>query len=265
MRQNTAPAVIPWMRSTSSRSEVFFSQMPPRRWRDGGAIGTMQTGATDRMTGNADGAAKEPIAADEATSVPDVAWTAALRSDDEGRASIAFTEIYTCYRQRMIRYGYRTCRLMTHEAADAAADVFARFWERRRALRIADTVERYLLRAMANGARDHRRAINRRESRERHAFVERELAAEDDRASADQDDLITQVASILHTLPRRQQLVIQMRVLHNCSVRATAAEMRVSANTVRADLRRAIERFHSGLHCEKTASIPTWSPNEVQN
>jgi RNA polymerase sigma factor (sigma-70 family) len=187
-------------------------------------------------------------AGSDGISLSDTRWKAALRGDDETTASVAFTEIYNRHRQRMIQYGQRTCRLQADEAADVSEDVFARFWHRRRSLHIADTVERYLLRAVANGARDHSRTISRRESRERQATMDSESMTEDDTAlDTRRGDLVAQITALLTTLTRRQQLVVTMRLIDRKTISAIAAEIRISENTVRADLRRAVHQLSSEL------------------
>ena len=178
----------------------------------------------------------------------DTAWAAALRSTDEAAAGRAYAEIYTLYFRQMLAYGQRSCHLSATDAEDVTQDMFFRIWQRRRALRIRGTVERYLLRAMSNGARDRRRTDGRRADREDRAAMSGESTTEDELESAfNRAALITHVAVLLDSLPPRQRLIVTLRIMYGRTIGATADTIRVSESTVRGDLCRAVFHLRAAL------------------
>lgn len=174
----------------------------------------------------------------------DTAWAAALRSYDEATASAAYAEIYTLYFCQMLAYGQRSCHLSAADAEDVAQDMFFRIWQRRRVLRIRGTIERYLLRAICNGARDLRRKGSRRDKRENEAAADDKLATDGDvEAELDYAILVARMATVLDTLAPRQRRVITLRIIDRLTIAAIISATNISESTVRAEIKRALDRL----------------------
>jgi RNA polymerase sigma-70 factor (ECF subfamily) len=158
--------------------------------------------------------------------------------------------------QRHAQIAFRTALLITRSAADAeeaAQDGFLKAHRALRRFRPGAPFRPWLLRIVANEARNRRRAAGRRAALELRAGEER---LRDDAAPSPEGSLLaaTQRAALLaaiERLPERDRLVIACRHLLELSEAETAAALDCRPGTVKSRLSRALERLRADAGMEE--------------
>jgi RNA polymerase sigma factor (sigma-70 family) len=122
------------------------------------------------------------------------------------------------------------------EAEDAAQDALVKAWRALGRFRAGEPFRPWLLRIVANEARNRRRSAGRRLRLTLRAAAEPQLATED---GVDRRALL----DALHALPDDAQAVLTCRFLLGLSEHETAAALDVAPGTVKSRTSRALERL----------------------
>jgi RNA polymerase sigma factor (sigma-70 family) len=172
------------------------------------------------------------------------------------RAMRGDVDAYEQLVQRHAQIAFRTAYLITRSAADAdeaAQDGFLKAHGALRRFRPGAPFRPWLLRIVANEARNRRRAAGRRAAVELRAGEERLRA---DAPASPEASLLAaaQRAALLaaiEALPERDRLVIACRHLLELSEAETAAALGCRPGTVKSRLSRALERLRATLDAEE--------------
>jgi RNA polymerase sigma-70 factor (sigma-E family) len=138
---------------------------------------------------------------------------------------------------------FRTACLLCgdpHRAEDVVQDTLARLYANWPRVRRADNVEGYVRRILVNSHYSDRRRPWRREST---SAVPAEPVFEPGLAPEDADAIWTAIRS----LPEGQRKVVVLRHVWDLSVEATAAELGISAGTVKSQTRDALDALRRAL------------------
>jgi RNA polymerase sigma-70 factor, ECF subfamily len=147
---------------------------------------------------------------------------------------------------------FRTAFVITGSAADAeeaAQDAFVKAHRALGRFRRAAPWRPWLLRIVANEARNRRRAAGARSGLARRAAQERPSsgAAPSPEGALLAGEERTELLAALATLPDRDRLVISCRYLLELSEAETAAVLRCRRGTVKSRLHRALQRLRTEL------------------
>lgn len=143
---------------------------------------------------------------------------------------------------------FRLAYIITGSAADAedvAQDAFVKAWRALGRFRDSEPLRPWLLRIVANEARNRRRAAGRRAQLTLRAQRER---VSGDAAPSPEDIVATaeerhRLLSELDELPEGSRLVLECRYLLDLSEAETAAALGVRRGTVKSRVARALERL----------------------
>ena len=136
-------------------------------------------------------------------------------------------------------------------AEDVVADTIISAFEHGDTLRDPDALRPWLLRIATNRALDARRAAGR--------VVQLTVMPETAARASDRDEQIALLA-VVERLPPRMRAAIALRYYADLSVRDTAAALGTTENTVKSQLREALERLRDAL-----ADVDTPTPAEATN
>jgi RNA polymerase sigma factor (sigma-70 family) len=172
------------------------------------------------------------------------------------RATRGDVDAYEQLVHRHAEIAFRTAYLITRSAADAeeaAQDGFLKAHRALRRFRPGAPFRPWLLRIVANEARNRRRAAGRRAALELRAGEER---LREDAAPSPEASLLaaTERAALLAALdglPERDRLVIACRHLLGLSEAETAGALGCRAGTVKSRLSRALERLRERVDAEE--------------
>lgn len=159
------------------------------------------------------------------------------------------------YEQLVERYrevAFRTAYLFTRDAADAeeaAQDAFVKAYYALDRFRSPEPFRPWILRIVANEARNRRRSAGRRERLVRRAAERRGPgdAAPSPEAAVLRAEAGAALREALESLPERDRLVIGCRYLLDLSETETARALGVRPGTVKSRLSRALGRLRSAL------------------
>ena len=144
---------------------------------------------------------------------------------------------------------FRVAYLITRNAADAeeaAQDGFVKAWRALGRFRTSQPLRPWLLRIVANEARNRRRSAGRREHLAlRAAASPGEAAPSPEEAVVDADERRRLLAA-LDELPEQARLVLACRYLLGLSEDETASALGVRRGTVKSRSARALERLREG-------------------
>jgi len=123
------------------------------------------------------------------------------------------------------------------EAEDAVQDALVKAWRALGRFRAGEPVRPWLLRIVANEARNRRRASGRR--------VRLALRIASERPAAETDGAVERgrLLDALHELPEDAQAVLACRYLLGLSEQETAAALDVAPGTVKSRTSRALDRL----------------------
>ena len=176
--------------------------------------------------------------------------------DDDGplvaRATRGDVDAYEQLVQRHAQIAFRTAYVITGSAADAeeaAQDGFLKAFGALRRFREGAPFRPWLLRIVANEARNRRRAVGRRAALELRGGEERLRA---DAAPSPEASLLAAseraaLLAAIEALPERDRLVIACRHLLELSEAETAAALGCRPGTVQSRLSRALERLRAAV------------------
>jgi RNA polymerase sigma-70 factor (ECF subfamily) len=172
------------------------------------------------------------------------------------RATRGDVDAYEQLVRRHAEIAFRTAYLITRSAADAeeaAQDGFLKAHRALRRFRPGAPFRPWLLRIVANEARNHRRAAGRRAALELRAGEERlrEDAAPSPEASLLAATERAALLAALECLPERDRLVIACRHLLGLSEAETAGALGCRPGTVKSRLSRALERLRERVDAEE--------------
>jgi RNA polymerase sigma factor (sigma-70 family) len=150
---------------------------------------------------------------------------------------------------------FRTAYVITGSAADAeeaAQDAFVKAYAALGRFRVGSPLRPWLLRIVANEARNRRRAAGARTGLVRRAARERPPgeAAPSPEGSLLAGEARGELLAALGRLPERDRLVISYRYLLDLSEAETAAAMGCRPGTVKSRLSRALGRMRAALEDE---------------
>lgn len=159
------------------------------------------------------------------------------------------------YEQLVERYrevAFRTAYLFTRDAADAeeaAQDAFVKAYYALDRFRSPEPFRPWILRIVANEARNRRRSAGRRERLVRRAAEGRGPgdAAPSPEAAVLRTEARAILREALESLPERDRLVIGCRYLLDLSETETARALGVRPGTVKSRLSRALGRLRAAL------------------
>lgn len=143
---------------------------------------------------------------------------------------------------------FRTAYLIVRNAADAedaAQDAFVKAWRALPRFRRGAPLRPWLLRIVANEARNRRRGEGRRAALALRAAAETPPgdAAPSPEGSALASDEHARLLALVETLPEEQRLVLACRYFLDLSEEETAAALGVRRGTVKSRLSRALDRL----------------------
>jgi RNA polymerase sigma-70 factor (ECF subfamily) len=155
----------------------------------------------------------------------------------------AFEQLVSPHRELAFRVAYLITR-DTSEAEDAAQDALVKAWRGLGRFRIGAPLRPWLLRIVANEARNHSRASSRRARLALRAATDSSGGA----APSPEETTIAreQQEHRLHDLeqlPHDARLVLECRYLLDLSEQETAAVLRLRRGTVKSRTARALERL----------------------
>jgi RNA polymerase sigma factor (sigma-70 family) len=141
---------------------------------------------------------------------------------------------------------FRLAVVITRNAADAedaAQDAFVKAWRALGRFRVERPLRPWLLRIVANEARNRRRSAGRREHLALRAAASPGEAAPSPEEAALGADERRRLLDELERLPERARLVLACRYLLDLSEEETAAALGVRQGTVKSRSARALERL----------------------
>ncbi len=154
----------------------------------------------------------------------------------------AFAELVTANQETAFRLAY----LITGNAAeaeDASQEAIVKAWRALGRFRTSQPLRPWLLRIVANEARNHRRAAGRRERLATTAAVDQgsgDAAPSPEKLTVAADERRRLLAE-LEQLPEKARLVLSCRFLLGLSEQETAAALGVRPGTVKSRVSRALE------------------------
>jgi RNA polymerase sigma factor (sigma-70 family) len=154
----------------------------------------------------------------------------------------AYGELVRAHQEIAFRVAYLITRNAA-DAEDAAQDGFVKAWRALGRFRAAEPLRPWLLRIVANEARNRRRSAGRREHLAlRAAAPPGEAAPSPEEAAVDADERRRLLAA-LDALPEQARLVLACRYLLGLSEDETASALGVRHGTVKSRSARALERL----------------------
>ena len=151
----------------------------------------------------------------------------------------AFGDLYDRY-VRMVRIVVASASQDSAVIDDLTQEVFLRAYQRLDRLRDSDGFKSWLFGVAKNVAREHRR----KKSRDRHQFVELEIAGDaSDVALLEEEDELQLVLQELDRLPDTEALAIRLFFLEEYDAEKTAETLGVSRSGVYAILKRACAKI----------------------
>lgn len=162
----------------------------------------------------------------------------------------ALREIYVLYKDELVSLASALLHDKT-SAEDAVHDLFARLIDRQDKLRITQNLRRYLLTAVANGARQRYNA----KKRVPECSLENESIPEIQTNDSPETVILQseqkqRLARVLNTLPYDQREVIVLRHLSELTFKRIASMQQVSINTVQGRYRYGLAKLRSLLNGE---------------
>jgi RNA polymerase sigma-70 factor, ECF subfamily len=156
----------------------------------------------------------------------------------------AFAHLVRDHQEIAFRTAYVIVR-NTADAEDAAQDAFVKAWRALPRFRRGAPVRPWLLRIVANEARNRRRGEGRRTALALRAAAEAPPgdAAPSPEGSAVAADERARLLALVEGLPDEQRLAVTCRYLLDLSEEETAAVLGVRRGTVKSRLSRALERM----------------------
>jgi RNA polymerase sigma-70 factor (ECF subfamily) len=178
-----------------------------------------------------------------------------LEESDEDLVERARRGSAAAYEELVRRYGqlaFRTAYLVTGsapDAEDAAQDAFVRAHRALASFRRGSPFRPWLLRVVANQARNRRRSAGRRASFELRAAGDGGAggAALSPEAAVEAGEERGALLRALGALPEDQRQVVSCRYLLQLSVEETAAALGIPEGTVKSRLSRALSRLRELL------------------
>jgi len=155
----------------------------------------------------------------------------------------AFEQLVDPYREIAFRVAYLITR-NRDDAEDAAQDALVKGWRSLRRFRAGAPLRPWLLRIVANEARNRRRGAGRRER-----LALRVAAASSGEAAPSPEEAAVATAErqrlleTLERLPEASRLVLECRYLLELSEQETAAALGVRKGTVKSRTARALDRL----------------------
>jgi RNA polymerase sigma-70 factor (ECF subfamily) len=174
--------------------------------------------------------------------------------EDAGLVALARDGDVRAYEELVTRYrdpAYRVAWFVTRErgeAEDATQEAFVKAYHALPRFRPGAPFKPWILRIVANEARNRVRSSRRRETlAARVAAVEREDAAPSPEAAALAAEERTTLLGALERLNERDRLVIAYRYLFDLSEAEMAAALDLRPGTVKSRLSRALDRLRAEL------------------
>jgi RNA polymerase sigma-70 factor (ECF subfamily) len=160
----------------------------------------------------------------------------------------ALRDIYTLYKDELVSLAAALLHDRT-TAEDTVHDLFARLIARQDTLRIAQDLRRYLLTAVANGARQryHARKRDPATSLDAATMPEIETTNPPD-AAAQRDEERQCLVEALSALPYEQREVVLLRHFSGLKFHRIASLQGVSINTVQGRYRYGLDKLRSLLN-----------------
>ncbi|WPQ65269.1 RNA polymerase sigma-70 factor [Chitinophaga sancti] len=179
----------------------------------------------------------------------DIALVNKLAGNDE----VAFEALFHKYKDKLYSFLLHLGNSPT-AAEDVLQDVFMKLWTRRAQLGEIDNFNAYLFRMAAN------QAINlmRRQSREIRILDELQLYTIDENGTTQamsEKEVQEVLAKALATLPQQQYKVFMLSREHGLKYEEIAAEMGISAATVRNHMVQALKKIRTYLESSHIISI----------
>jgi RNA polymerase sigma-70 factor (ECF subfamily) len=159
----------------------------------------------------------------------------------------AYVDIVRMYEAKAFRLAYLFTR-NAEDAEDAAQEAFVKAWRALGRFRAGERLEPWLLRIVANEAKNRRRSVTRRSSLTLRAAEE----FSGDAAPSPEDDLVLRerrgrVLDEVERLPEGQRDVVVCRYLLELSEAETAEVLALRRGTVKSRLARALARLEDAL------------------
>jgi RNA polymerase sigma-70 factor (sigma-E family) len=165
-----------------------------------------------------------------------------LRHEDE------FTEFVAARRLHMRRFAYLLCRDW-HQAEDLVQTAFAKLYVAWSRIRRAESEESYVRRTIVRAYLDERRRPWRRET----VLDRLPDRTEPEGLSYEESD---ELRRAVRDLPARQRAALVLRHWWGLSVEEAAADLGVTAGTVKSNTARAVERLRNVLGNKAREEIP---------
>jgi RNA polymerase sigma-70 factor, ECF subfamily len=165
--------------------------------------------------------------------------------------SRAFEELVLPHREIAFRVAYLITRNAA-DAEDAAQDGLLKAWRALGRFRVAEPLRPWLLKIVANEARNRRRSAGRREGLAlRAAAASRARTGSGEAAPSPEDTALAgderrRLLDAVEALPEQARLVLACRYLLGLSEPETAAALGVRRGTVKSRSARALERLREG-------------------
>lgn len=170
-----------------------------------------------------------------------------------GGADAAFGELLRRHQQAALRVA-AVISGSTDEAADIVQDAFVRAHSRLATFRGDGSVRAWLLRVVANAAKNHVRGRHRRRQLEERHFRLDVHVGESAESAAERRLEHAQVADALGRLGRRDREVLGCRFVAGLSEAESAEVLGIPAGTLKSRTSRALERLAHELHAAGAAT-----------
>lgn len=155
----------------------------------------------------------------------------------------AFGSIYKKYRNDLFVLAIALCHNVD-EAEDAVCEVFVSFAEKLYDFKLTGSLKAYLSTCIANRIRNR----IRQNSRKTAELIENCAITSDCDGPCDKiilNEQLEKLSSALASLPYEQREVIALRIYSKLRFKSIAAELNISANTVRGRYRYGMEKLQS--------------------
>lgn len=159
----------------------------------------------------------------------------------------AFATLYDSYFSYLCMYA-TTYIFNPDEAKEIVNDVFLNIWYKKE--RLVFPIHSYLLQSVQNGCLNYIRALKNRERvmdeyRKELLNYQEEYCANDNTPLQllEIEDLQKQVHNVVNSLPERCRIIFEKYLYNNKSPQETAEELDISVNTVRVQIKNAMDKM----------------------
>jgi RNA polymerase sigma-70 factor (ECF subfamily) len=182
----------------------------------------------------------------------DKADPALLEHIKDGRED-AFEILFKRYYTALYRF---TCRIISdsQEAENIVQDLFVRFWEKRSEINIESNLKAYLFTSAKNHALNYIKRERRLTLLDDNSEIQRQTA-ESPETVLIKDETVLAVLNAIEKLPEKCRQIYRMKKYDDLSYQEISEILKISVNTVKTQMKRALKSLSQNLSYMKILLI----------